>query len=337
MRGTMKRFSLQPLRTSLRKVPFVVWLIAGLGIGFGAGFGIVLGAVYLSENASQIAFRFGAGVQLVGQGGPELEITPTEDTGSSHPKRYVIKGSTTFPDISAEAFLIGDVKTGQVIASKQKDTQVAIASITKLMTALVADETLNIKDETVVSRAAASTIGTQGNLKIGSSFTIEELFYPLLLASGNDAAEAIAEHNNRYTFLLDMNAKAKALGMEHTHFEDPSGLSAKNVSSARDLFTLVQHIDKYRRYILDITMERSHKARNMTWYSNSRFRSYDAYQGGKNGYTDAAGKTNIAIFRLPLEGDDQFRDIAIILLDTRDAVVDTRTITSYLTKHVYYE
>ena len=322
---------------SIKRLPFAALLVVGLVVGFGAGFGLVTGALYISEHASQIAVHFGAGVKIVGQGGPDIEITPTEDIGSTHPKRYVIKGSSTFPDLSAKSFVIGDVVTGQVIASRQKDTQRPIASLSKLMTALVADETLNLKDETVISRSAVNTYGTQGGLKVGQTFTIEELFYPLLLSSANDAAEAIAEHKNRYTFLLDMNAKAKTLGMEQTNYEDASGLSSHNVSSAQDLFILVQYINKYRRYILDITTEKTHKARGMTWYSNSRFRNFDKYVGGKNGYIDASGKTNIAIFRLPLEGDDEYRDIAIILLNTKDAVADTRTITSYLNKYVYYE
>ena len=157
------------------------------------------------------------------------------------------------------------------------------------------------------------------------------------MESSNDAAEVIAEHENRYTFMLDMNAKAKELGMENTFYDDPSGLSAKNVSSVEDLFKLVKYINKYRRYILDITDQRSGSARGMTLYTNSRFASYKDYVGGKNGYTDEAGKTNIAIFRLPLEGDDKYRDIAIIIFDTRNAETDTRRIVSYLNKYVYYE
>jgi D-alanyl-D-alanine carboxypeptidase len=305
-------------------------------IAFAGGFGLVAGAVYVSEHTSQIAYFFTGEVQVVGQGGPALDPLP-EDTADANTKRYVVKGSTTFPNISAKGFLVGDVETGQIIASRQKDTARPIASVSKLMTALVADETLAISDETVISRKAASMTGTRGNLKTGTTYTIEQLFYPLLLASGNDAAEAIAEHENRYTFLLDMNAKADALDMVNTNFEDPSGLSAKNVSSPADLFALLQHMHKYRRYLLDITMEKSHKAGKMTWYSNSRFRNYENYVGGKNGYIDASGKTNVALFRLPLEGDDQYRTVAIILLNTRDAVVDTRAITTYLTKYVYYE
>ncbi len=318
-------------------MPFAVLLVLGLAVGFGGGFGLVAGALYVSEHAGELSVHFGADVRVEGRGGPELDVLTETEIDNTHPKQYVIKGSTTFPDISAKAFLIGDVKTGQIIASRQKDTERPIASITKLMTALVADETLNLDDETVISRTAVNTYGGAGGLRIGNTFTIEELFYPLLLASSNDAAEAIAEHKNRYTFLLDMNAKADSLGMEQTNYDDASGLSSKNVSSPADLFKLVQHIDKYRRYILDITMEKSHKARSVTWHSNSRFRNYDHYVGGKNGYIDASGKTNIAIFRLPLEGDEGFRDVAIILLNTKDAVVDTRTITTYLNKYVYYE
>jgi serine-type D-Ala-D-Ala carboxypeptidase (penicillin-binding protein 5/6) len=324
-------------KQAVQQVPMVVWTVLVVMIAFGVGFGLVTGAVYISEHSSELAIHFGADVQVIGQGGPELDETLQEDTGTSTQKHYVVRGSSTFPDISAKAFLIGDIETGQIIASRKKDAQMSIASISKLMTALVADETLQLKDETVISKTAVNTYGQQGGMRIGATYTIEELFYPLLLSSSNDAAEAIAEHKNRYTFLLDMNAKAKELELTQTTFEDASGLSPNNKSSAKDLFTLTSYLNKYRRYILDISMEKSHKERGVTWYSNSPFRNYKNYHGGKNGYTDEAGKTNIAIFKLPLEGEDAFREIAIIVLRSRDTVADTRAITTYLNKYVYYE
>lgn len=327
------------LKQTVQGIPQTVLAVGGGMLAFGIGFGLVIGSVYVVEHKEQIALYFGADVQVVEQGGPALDEQTPEDTEHPSQKQYVIRGSTSFPDISAKAFLVGDIETGQIIASRKKDTQLSIASLSKLMTALVADETLSLKDETVISKTAVNTYGLQGGMRVGATYTIEELFYPLLLSSSNDAAEAIAEHKNRYTFLLDMNAKAKELAMTNTTFEDASGLSKNNMSSAKDLFTLTSYMHKYRRYILDISMEKSHKARGVTWHSNSRFRNDEQYYGGKNGYTDEAGKTNIAIFTLPLSQDPDAppRAIAIIVLKSRDTVADTRAIMSYLKKYVRYE
>lgn len=320
-----------------RKVHTTIWVGIAILIGFGLGFVLINGSIFVAQNIHKVnlSFNFGPEVIIVDQGGPA--VTDFDTTASVQLKRYVVHGGTAFPDISAPTFLIGDVKTGQIIASRQKDSLRPIASLTKLMTAVVADETLGLSEETAVSGTAVSTYGNSGRLSRGQVFTLEELLLPLLLESSNDAAEVIAEHENRYTFMLDMNAKAQELGMENTSFEDPSGLSAKNVSTVEDLFKLVKYIDKYRSFILDISAQKSGSARKMTWYSNSRFRSYKDYVGGKNGYTDEAGKTNIAIFRLPLEGEEKYRDIAIIIFDTRNAETDTRKIVSYLNNYVYYE
>lgn len=315
-----------------------IWASAALAVGFIFGLGAISGIGYLKGHP-EFVFRFYKPTPERSLGGPAPNNDIDYDAISPGPfsKQYVAKGGVQFPNISAEAFIVGDINTGQIIASKNRDEVRPIASLTKLMTALVADETLGIKEETVVSRSAVNTYGRAGSLSVGDQFTIEELFYPLLLESSNDAAEAIAEHENRYTFLLDMNAKAAELGMTNTSYDDASGLSAKNVSSVEDLFTLVQYIEKYRSYILDITAEKRMSARGQTWYTSMRLSSYRDYVGGKNGYTDEAGKTNIGIFRLPLEGEDRYRDIAVIVFDSRDIEDDTRTIVRYLNKHVYYE
>jgi len=324
----------------LSHLPTAVLLTVGTTVGFACGFVFVFGAVFLFKNPPQVtALQFFAKKPSMivqhGLGGPV--VTLPDDDREAPTKQYIIKGSTTFPDISAPTYLVGDVATGQIIASRQRDRVAPIASITKLMTALVADNSFDLDEETVVSRRAIATYGTQGRLSVGDRFTIKEMLYPLLLESSNDAAEVLAEHENHYTFMLDMNAKAKQIGMENTFYDDPSGLSAKNVSTVEDIFRLAQYLYAERPYILDITAMRSFSARRLTWFTNSRFQSYRDYIGGKNGYINASGKTNIAIFSLPIDEEEERRDIAIILFDTRDAEVDTRAVLRYIAQHVYYE
>lgn len=292
------------------------------------------------EDFAYRKIRFGRDIVVQrGLGGPYSENTGEE---SEFLRKYRIAEGAKFPSIGAKYFLVGDIETNQIIFSKGEDDSVPIASVTKLMTALIADEEIGLEKETVVSQRAVSTHGEQGNLRRGEKYSIEELFYPLLLESSNDASEVLSEFDDRFSFILDMNEKAKLLKMTKTSYNDPSGLSSKNVSSPEDLFKLVQYIAKYRNFIFEITQEKSHRLGNKVWYSNSRFKNYDGYLGGKNGFITAAGKTNIALFEVEFEGDhgdkkDNKRKIAIIILNTQDIERDTRNILNYLQKNVRYE
>ncbi len=290
----------------------------------------------LEDINAKLKVSFGRDVVVKdGFGGPFADSF--EEEPISYLKKYIVKDEKPFPKISAKYFLVGDIETGQIIVSKDESKSVPIASLTKLMTSVVADENIGLQQETAISNTAVDTYGKQGKLNRGEVYKVEELLYPLLLESSNDAAEAIAEYDNHYSFMLDMNAKAKLLDMKETSFEDPSGLSKNNVSSANDLFKLVQYINKYRSYILDISKEKSYRIDKKVWYSNSKFRNDKNYLGGKNGYTDEAGKTNIGIFSLPLEGEYGFRKIVIIVLNSVDTEKDTRSIISFLNKNVYYQ
>ncbi|MEY2701723.1 MAG: hypothetical protein RLY43_356, partial [Bacteroidota bacterium] len=240
---------------------------------------------------------------------------------------------------SAKYFLVGDVDTKQIIFSRGENESVPIASVSKLMTAVLADEYIGLDKETVVSRRAVATTGEQGNLRTGEKYFIEDLMYPLLLESSNDAAEVISEFDDRDLFIEEMNKKAKALKMDKTSYLDPSGLSSRNVSSPTDLLTLVNYISKYRNFIFEITQEKSYRIRNKVWYSNSRFKNDKNWLGGKNGFISAAGKTNIALFKVRFEGqkEGEERKIAVILLNTKDVERDTRSIMNFLQKNVQYE
>jgi D-alanyl-D-alanine carboxypeptidase len=323
-----------------KHVHATVWTSLAIIAGIFVSFGVMHGALYFSDHTSFFSLSDNRGplsdsVIIEGQGGPEGKAST--ELGDIKERRYVVKGGATFPDISSRAFVVGDVHTGQIIASKRKNETRSIASLTKLMTAVIADEVVGLSKETTVSSSAISTYGASGNLHRGQRFSIEELLLPLLLSSSNDAGEAIAESIGRAVFMNAMNRKADELGMISTYYSDASGLSSQNVSTVDDLFTLVQYIQKYRRYIFDITTARTRSAAGRTWHNNTRFKHETHYIGGKNGYTDAAGKTNIALYRLPLGDENEYRDVAIIVFDSSDPLYDTRLIVNYLNKNVYYE
>lgn len=249
------------------------------------------------------------------------------------------------PNLSAESFIVADVDTGEIIAESQADVVRPIASLTKLMTALVSIEMVDQNKITRISERAIDTYGRQGGLRAGEEIALGNLLFPLLMESSNDAAEAVAEFRGRELFLENMNHKATAIGMNSTHFDDPSGLSEKNVSTARDLFLLIQEVDQTSDYILYISRQRQHRVtgqgvgmsagRAHTWYNNSKFLGDNGYLGSKNGYTDEAGHTLISVFELPL-ADFETRRVAIILLDSAGVVSDVRAVTLYLLQNVEF-
>lgn len=238
--------------------------------------------------------------------------------------------------LSAESYLVADIDTGEVIIEKNKDRILPIASVTKLMTALVSLETLNQSELTTIKKESYKTYSKTGRLLLNEKITIGDLIYPLLLESSNMSAEAIARAHNRTVFLDQMNEKAKAIGMSNTSFEDPSGLSENNISTASDLFKQARYIYKYKKYIFDITKEGKKTVGRHEWRNMNNLYSLENYIGGKNGYTDEANRTLVALFKLPLS-EFESRTVALILLRSENRKQDTVEIIKFLTNNVSRE
>ncbi len=258
-----------------------------------------------------------------------------EDGATIDRKYFYINKTSAPPKISALSYIVGDLNTGEVILSKKPDEKLPIASMSKLMTALVAKEISNTNDIAQVSKKALTTQGTNGNLKVGEKIKTTELIYPLLLESSNDAAEVLAEHFGRSTFISKMNTEAQSLKMSSTSFEDPSGLSANNKSTASDMFRLVGYLRNQKQDLLSITTKRSFSNKKHSWSNISQFLSKENYLGGKSGYTSQARQTVVSMFDLPL-GKTGLRPIAITLLGSADRYKDVENILKYLKKNIYY-
>lgn len=241
------------------------------------------------------------------------------------------------PDLSAESFLAADLDSGDVLLQKNAEQVLPIASISKLVTALVSLEVVNQFQETRISEEAVSSEGSAGGLRAGETITTAELIYPLLLESSNDAAEALAEHFGRRRFIEKMNEKIQAIGLLSTRFEDPSGLSSGNVSSGSDLFRLARFLYQNKRHILEITSQPAASSPTHHWINNNRFvkSGNSFYLGGKTGYTDEADKTFLGIFSLPLSEFER-RQIVIIILGAENREEDAGTILKYLSENIYY-
>jgi D-alanyl-D-alanine carboxypeptidase (penicillin-binding protein 5/6) len=142
------------------------------------------------------------------------------------------------PPVSAQAAILLDAKTGQILYDKNSHARHAPASTTKIMTALLALESGRLGDKVKVSPQAAATRGSSMYLYAGQTLTLEELITGLMMRSGNDAAVAIAEHlaGSVEAFVELMNKRAAVIGAVDTHFRNPHGLSAGgHYSTAFDL------------------------------------------------------------------------------------------------------
>jgi serine-type D-Ala-D-Ala carboxypeptidase (penicillin-binding protein 5/6) len=148
------------------------------------------------------------------------------------------------PAITATAAIVIDVDSGRILYSRNANARVPMASTTKIMTAIVALESLALKTKVTISANAAATTGSKLWLEKGEVLTVEQLMYGLLVSSANDAAVALAEASAGSTraFVEEMNEKTKALGLSNTHYVNVNGLNAeKHFSSARDLAILAQY------------------------------------------------------------------------------------------------
>lgn len=217
--------------------------------------------------------------------------------------------------VSAEAYVVLDVDRNAIVLEKNYDKSLPIASVTKLVTAVVARKLIDQNDTVTINSKILNTYGNEAKLREGEKFKVSELMYPLLMVSSNDSAEAIANSyfRGRQQFLREMNSWVNEIGAYQTYFADPSGLSAKNTSTAKDLSIIVSWIIKNEPEIFNITLLKSKTIRIHTWTNPTHFLNLTSYAGGKNGYTPEANRTSVALFKLGKNN----RLYAVILLGSK--------------------
>jgi D-alanyl-D-alanine carboxypeptidase (penicillin-binding protein 5/6) len=205
------------------------------------------------------------------------------------------------PQLRADAwYLVGE--DGAVLAQRNAHERLAIASITKLMTAVVTLERARLSDVVTVTSRSSNVGESTVNLRTGEELTVSELLRATLVASANDAAEALAVHVGKGSvprFVALMNAKARELGLDETTFVNPHGLDASgHLSSAEDVTQLV-------RYALGIPFVRDALSRSSIALSGGRMfpttddllDSWPPLLGGKTGHTADAGWSETAAAR----------------------------------------
>lgn len=251
------------------------------------------------------------------------------------------------PFVTCKSWLIVDVNSGEVLDGYQEDERRDIASITKLMTALVvlriAESEPSILEEDVeFSERADKTIGSTAGVRAGERVKLHDLLYGLLLPSGNDASIAIAESVGQYLlrhdqkdelqqessgaspesdaysrFVRAMNETAEELGLVETRFQNPHGLTASNHhSSATDVARLAGAVLRYellrtivdcRRYGIELRSNAGFR-RNVVWKNTNKLLRHEGYSGIKTGTTSAAGACLVAL------GNREGKQLLVVIL-----------------------
>lgn len=223
--------------------------------------------------------------------------------------------------LRSSSALVLDADTGEVVIDKNADAVTPIASITKLMTAMVIlDRGLDLNQRIVISREDTDSLkGTRSRLRPGNILTRGELLLIALMASENRAAAALGRTypGGLEPMVAAMNAKAAALDMRDSRFVDPTGLSPNNVSSARDLVKLVRAAHEYSQIREFSTKDRaivrvSERGRPLSYHNTNglvRAHRWDV-ELSKTGYISEAGRC--LVMRVKLAS----KDLIVVLLDS---------------------
>ena len=221
------------------------------------------------------------------------------------------------PSVSAAAYVLMDADSGRVLLSRRESDELSIASTTKIMTALTALRMSRLTDAVTVKREHLKE-GSSMYLEEGETLTMEELLYGLMLPSGNDAAECIADYcggdGDTAAFVRRMNENAAALGMTHTAFANPSGLDAEgHHSCALDMARLMAYAMDDPTFA-QIVSARTVKVGVRTMKNHNKLLgAVEGCIGGKTGYTGAAGRTLVTCAER-----DGLRLVAVTLHDGSD-------------------
>ncbi|MFA6495283.1 MAG: serine hydrolase [Candidatus Paceibacterota bacterium] len=271
-----------------------------------------------------------------GDGTPSAQfVEPKVSTDS-------IAGSPSLPSNSATAcaavgaglYRAQDMATGRILFARDQGERWPIASISKLITAIVASNLLKQDSIIPITANVETLVGNDHTLNVGEAYTVRDLVGIMLTVSSNDAAYALADAYGLSGFVAQMNDVAKTVGMDQTAFYEPSGLSYLNQSTLENIAKLLQYI--YRSYpsIFAITRQQKFIALDQTSGKRKTFSNIDFYAGqsifigGKTGYIDQSGENLVGIFNYSggkviagvFDSADRFKDMDALLRCTNAVV-----------------
>jgi D-alanyl-D-alanine carboxypeptidase len=264
--------------------------------------------------------------EIAGGDAADVVAQPVIDVGSA--------SATSSDDLScgsrigARLGLVRYLNSDVNVFERNPDGRWPIASITKLMTAIVASEQGLLTKTITFTDVMTAAEGDAGKFKTGDTMSGNDILKGMLLVSSNDAAEAFAQTYGRDAFIGLMNDKAKALRMMDTTYLDPSGLSARNQSTPDDLYKLMGYLQSEHPELLAITRQKKTvitelvTKRRRTIANIDEFAGQIGFLGGKTGYiTEAEGNGNLVT--LFTKNGQPF---VIVVLGSPDRFGETRTL-----------
>jgi len=235
------------------------------------------------------------------------------------------------PDISAQNAIMIEANSGEVLYEKNADEKAYPASITKIMTALLAIEYGTLDQKVKVSENASGVEGSSIYLETGEKIPLRDLLYGLMLRSGNDAAIAISEEIGGSTnnFVIMMNKKARELGAFNTHFANPNGLhNPDHYTTAKDMSLIAMAAMKnaeFKKVAAAKTWvtDRGEGKYNYFYNKNKVVYQYNGGTGIKIGYTKAAGRTLVA------SSERNGMELICVVMNAPDWFQDTYKLMDY--------
>jgi len=261
--------------------------------------------------------------------------------------------NVTQPEIEAKAALIFEPGKNRILYQKNIEQVLPIASLTKLMTGLVILEEINLDQIVTVSKEAVGAYGDMGGLVINENISVKNLLYALLMESSNDAAIALAEafkdcpldtvlDSKEQSLVYLMNKKAEELGLENTHFVEPTGYSPDNLSTTLDLAKLVKYSlnqpviwQIFKTISIDLPSADGTINHHFT-NTNQLLNSLPMIIGGKTGYTNEAQGCMILVIEQDLNkirnyiGQPSSEYLIIIVLGTQERFSETEKLINWV-------
>lgn len=236
------------------------------------------------------------------------------------------------PAISASAYLLADIDTGDVYAEQNARALQPIASVTKLMTALVANEIISFNKSLAVPQGLLA-VPPNPDDTLEKTFIVGDLFYPLLMQPGSGVADSLAAFYGRRGFVRWMNTTARALGMNSTTYADSSGASFENISTPEDQFRLAVYLANKKSFVLKITktQKKTIVAEDGTSFeiANVNDPAYLApFEGGQTGSTTQEQDTMVSVVSFKVGGIA--RRVAVIVLGSKNEAADSRELARWI-------
>lgn len=234
-------------------------------------------------------------------------------------------------ELNAASYLTVNLSDNSVVLEKNSNFSYPIASITKLMNAVIVLENIELNQTVYLNKEMLSPLGYSPSLFSGLKVSAKNLLKASLIQSTNDAANSLSYFLKRDNFIDLMNRKAEEIGMNDTSFYDPHGLSPLNRSTASDILKLISYVYANHPEVLDITRDNNFwlpnkNGRLLKFKNVNNFYQTPGFIGGKTGYLPEARQTLVSLFDL------KESPTAIILLYSEDRQADALKIINFIKK-----